>query len=113
MIPYSAGFYHVTARTYPKDPKTHSFKTPLDLLYSDELYPNPKLLNLKAFSVFDTEVGIETTGSRYINKKGVNYVYYKAYLNVINSYSHGSLPFSYIQVLDTFRGPPKRAVFTH
>jgi hypothetical protein len=72
-------------------------------LFSEEIFNNTSLLNLKNFSIYNNEVNVDNIGESYDNNKNLNYLHYLNYLNTYNVSVKSNYPISYTQVLNSFR----------
>jgi len=72
-------------------------------LFTDNLFLDMSLTNSLSLHLFNNELEVDYSDKSYASNKGINYLYYRNYLNVLNSYSSKSLPMSYTQVLNMYR----------
>lgn len=72
-------------------------------IFTEDALPNSKLLNLKNFYPFSSEVSVDSIEDSYENAKYINYVHYLTYKNILNSSSSKIQPLSYTHVVNSFR----------
>ena len=71
--------------------------------FTDNLFLDMSLTDVLSLNLFNTELEVDYSDKSYLSNKGINYLYYKNYLNTLNSYSSKSLPLSYTQILNMYR----------
>jgi hypothetical protein len=71
-------------------------------IFSEESLNNSKLLNLKNYQLFATELALDSIDDTYENVKYLNYLYHINYKNLITSNVNTIYPISYATILDNF-----------
>jgi hypothetical protein len=71
-------------------------------IFSEDVVTNSKLLNLKNYQLFSTELALDAMDDAYENTKYLNYLYYINYKNLVSLNINTIYPISYTTILDNF-----------